>query len=89
MMELLKQGRYVPMPFQEEAVALYAGTNGYIDDIPVGDTVRFRTELLDYLRASKPEILESVANEKKFTDETKEALNAAIEAFKAQFAVSA
>ena len=43
----------------------------------------------DFLRASKPEILESVANEKKFTDETKEALNAAIEAFKAQFAVSA
>jgi len=89
MMELLKQGRYVPMPFQEEAIALYAGGNGYMDDIPVSDTVRFRTELLDYLRASKPEILASVAEKKAFTDETKAELNAAIDAFKGQFAVSA
>ncbi|MBQ3301324.1 MAG: F0F1 ATP synthase subunit alpha [Eggerthellaceae bacterium] len=89
MTELLKQGRYVPMPFQEEAVALYAGGNGYMDDIPVGDTVRFRTELLDYLRVSKPGILESVATEMKFTDETKAELDAAIDAFKGQFVASA
>ena len=89
MMELLKQGRYVPMTFMEEAVALYAGGQGYIDDIPVSDTTRFRAELLEYIRASKPEILESIATEKKFTDETKASLNAAIEAFKTQFAPTA
>ena len=89
MTELLKQGRYVPMPFQEEAVAVFAGSKGYLDDVPVADTVRFRGELLDYLRAQCPEILKSIADEKKFTDETTDALVKAIEAFKVQFAPSA
>ena len=89
MTELLKQGRYVPMPFQEEAVAVFAGSKGYLDDVPVADTVRFRGELLDYLRAQCPQILKSIADEKKFTDETTDALVKAIEAFKVQFAPSA
>ena len=89
MTELLKQGRYVPMPFEEEAVSVFAGSKGYLDDIPVSDTVRFRGELLDYLRAQKPEILKSIADEQKFTDETTDALAQAIQAFKQQFAPSA
>ncbi len=88
MTELLKQGRYVPMTFMDEAIAVYAGGNGYLDDIPVADTVRFRDELRQYISANKPEIVESLKNEKKFTDETKASLNAAIEAFKGQFAAS-
>ena len=88
MTELLKQGRYVPMTFMDEAIVVYAGGNGYLDDIPVADTVRFRDELRRYISANKPEIVESLQNEKKFTDETKANLNAAIEAFKAQFAPS-
>ena len=88
MTELLKQGRYVPMTFMDEAIAVYAGGNGYLDDIPVADTVRFRDELRQYISANKPEIVESLKKEKKFTDETKASLNAAIEAFKGQFAAS-
>ena len=88
MTELLKQGRYVPMSFMDASIAIYAGSKGYLDDVPVADTVRFRSELVEYLHASKPEIIESVAAEKKFTDETKADLNAAIEAFKTQFAPS-
>ncbi len=89
MTELLKQGRYVPMPVEEQAVSIYAGSRGYLDDIPVSDIVRFRTELLEFLRASKPEILAGVSTEKKFTDQIESDLNAAIETFKSQFAVSA
>ena len=88
MTELLKQGRYVPMSFYDQAIAIYAGGNGYLDDIPVADVVRFRGELIEYLHASKPAIVESVKTEKKFTDETKTELNAAIEAFKTQFSPS-
>lgn len=88
MTELLKQGRYLPMAFMDQAISIYTGGQGYLDDIPVEDVVRFRGELLDYLHASKPEIVESVAKEKKFTDETKTDLNAAIEAFKTQFSPS-
>ena len=50
---------------------------------------RFRNELLEYLRAQGTEILDSLAEEKKFTDETTDALVKAIEAFKTQFATSA
>ncbi len=89
MTELLKQGRYVPMPFEEEAVSVFAGSKGYLDDIPVADTARFRDELRDYLRASKPEILASIHDEQKFTDATTDALVEAIESFKQQFAPSA
>ncbi len=89
MTELLKQGRYVPMPFEEEAVSVFAGSKGYLDDIPVADTVRFRDELREYLRASKPAILESIHEEQKFTDDTTSALVEAIEAFKQQFSPSA
>ncbi|MSA62046.1 F0F1 ATP synthase subunit alpha [Gordonibacter pamelaeae] len=89
MTELLKQGRYNPMPVEEQAVSIYAGGHGYLDDIPVSDVVRFRSELLDYLRASKPEIFESIVKEQKFTDAIETELNAAIEAFKLTFSASA
>ena len=89
MTELLKQGRYNPMPVQEQAVAIYAGGHGYLDDIPVSSVVRFRTELLDYLRASKPEIFAGIVKEKKFTEAIETELNAAIEAFKLQFSATA
>jgi F-type H+/Na+-transporting ATPase subunit alpha len=88
MTELLKQGRYVPMPAQEQAAAIFAGNKGYLDDIPVKDVVRFRGELLDYLRTVKPEPLAHIVEEKKFTPEIEAELSEAIEAFKQTFTVS-
>ena len=82
-------GRYVPMPVMDQAMSIYAGAHGYLDDIPVGDVVRFRGELLDYIRASKPEIFENIVKEQKFTDAIETELNAAIEAFKLTFSASA
>ena len=77
------------MPVMDQAVAIYAGGHGYLDDIPVGDVVRFRGELIDYLHASKAEVFEALEKERKFTDAIETDLNAAIEAFKLQFAPSA
>jgi F-type H+-transporting ATPase subunit alpha len=88
MTELLKQGRYMPMSFEEEAVAIYAGTKGYLDDVAVADVVRFRGELLSYLHASHADILAKIHEDKKFTPESETALNEAIEAFKKQFLAS-
>ena len=88
MTELLKQGRYVPMPVANQIMAIFAGNEGFLDDIPVSDVVRFRSELLTYLDATKPELAEKIMAEKKLTDETKEALKAAIASFKDQFAVT-
>ncbi len=89
MTELLKQGRYNPMPVEEQAVSIYAGGHGFLDDVPTADVVRFRGELLDFLRASKPEIFENIVKEQKFTDAIETELNAAIEAFKLQFSATA
>ena len=86
MTELLKQGRYMPLSFEEEAVSIYAGAHGYLDDVEVADVVRFRTELLDFLRASHADVLKKIHDDAKFTPESEEALNGAIEAFKKQFA---
>ena len=89
MTELLKQGRYNPMPVEEQAVSIYAGSHGFLDDIPVEDVVRFRGELLEYLRASHAEIFANIVKEKKFTDAIESDLSGAIEAFKNQFSPSA
>ena len=89
MTELLKQGRYVPMPVMDQAMSIYAGAHGYLDDIPVSDVVRFRGEFLDFIHASKPEIVEALEKAQKFTDEIETDQNAAIEAFKLQFSPSA
>ena len=86
MTELLKQGRYMPLSFEEEAVAIYVGAKGFLDDVEVADVVRFRTELLDYLRASHADVLKKIHDDAKFTPESEEALNGAIDAFKKQFA---
>lgn len=86
MTELLKQGRYAPMPVAEQVVAIFSGNEGYLDDLPLDDVVRFRTELLDSIRAKNPEILSNILSEGKLTDDIKAQLNDAIAAFKQAFA---
>ena len=89
MTELLKQGRYMPMPVAEQVIAIFAGNEGFLDDLPLTSVVRFRTELLASLRASKPEILQTINTEKKLSDETKVALKEANAAFKQSFDAAA
>ena len=89
MTELLKQGRYMPMPVAEQVIAIFAGNEGFLDDLPLTSVVRFRTELLASLRASKPEILQTINTEKKLSDETKVALKEAIAAFEQSFDAAA
>lgn len=85
MTELLKQPRYTPLPVEEQAIAIYAGNQGYLDDIPVESIVRFRGEMLDYLRINHAGTIAKLREGKKFTDEIENELNAEIEAFKSQF----
>jgi len=84
----LKQGRYNPMPVAEQVIAIYAGNKGYLDDLPLNDVVRFRTELLDSIRLNNGGIISAINTEKKLTDQIEADLNAAIEAFKKSFATT-
>ncbi|WP_251197656.1 F0F1 ATP synthase subunit alpha [Anaerotardibacter muris] len=85
MTELLKQGRFMPMPVEEQAIAIWAGNEGFLDSLPVESIVRFRTEMLDYLRINYCEVVAMVRDEQKFTDDSEAKLREAIEAFKLQF----
>ena len=89
MTELLKQGRYNPMPVAEQVISILAGNQGFLDDLPLEDVVRFRNELLGYVRASKPEVIAAINTEKKLTDEIKADLNEIFTSFKQSFATTA
>ena len=64
MVELLKQGRYVPMPVADQVMAIFAGTNGYLDGIEVEDVQRFRDEFIEFVNSAYPAIGKSIASEK-------------------------
>ncbi len=86
LVELLKQGRYVPMSVERQVMAIFAGTKGYLDDLEIDDVQRFRDEFLQFVDSAYPEIGKSIASEKVISDETAEALGKALNEFKAQFA---
>ncbi|MBI2709327.1 MAG: F0F1 ATP synthase subunit alpha [Actinobacteria bacterium] len=84
--ELLKQGLNSPMPVEEQVVVLYAGTRGYLDEVPVPDVRRYEAELVDYLRARHGDLLDGIRTSGALGDE--DALKQAIRSFGEQFAPS-
>ncbi len=88
MTELLKQGRYNPMPVMDQVIAIYAGVHGYLDDIPVNEVTSFREKLIEHVHLNNPEIVEALEKERKITDAIEADLNAAIEAYKPTFALT-
>lgn len=76
--ELLKQPQYSPLPLNEQVAILYAGINGYLDDIPVEKISTFTKELRQYLRTSKPKYGELVQNDKQLSEEAEKLLKEAI-----------
>jgi F-type H+-transporting ATPase subunit alpha len=85
MMEILKQDQYQPMPVEEQVAVLYAGTKGLLDSIPVDDIKRFESEYLEFLRASKSDLLSSIKEKKALDDDLENKLQAAVEEFKKSF----
>ena len=84
--EILKQPQNAPVPVEEEVLAIYAGTRGFIDDVPVGDVRRFESELIAYIKSNSPDLLKAVRDTGDLPPE--EALDEAINAFKRTFATS-
>jgi F-type H+-transporting ATPase subunit alpha len=89
LVELLKQGRYVPMPVEKQVIAIFAGTNGFLDDLPVESVLAFRAGLFDFMDSVHPEIGKAIATEKVLSDEMKAALSAAVGEFRSSFVVEA
>ncbi|HEU5373137.1 MAG TPA: F0F1 ATP synthase subunit alpha, partial [Gaiellaceae bacterium] len=87
MVATLNQPQYQPWPMEEQVGALYAGVNGFLDDIPTADITRFQDELREHLRAQK-DIYAAIREQGELSDEKAEALNAEIEKVKSRFATS-
>ncbi len=85
MVEILKQGQYVPLAVEKQVVIIYAGTAGYLDDLPVSALGRFEAELYKFIESKHSVIFTNIREKKTIDDETKKTLNSAIESFKSKF----
>ena len=77
--ELLKQPQNSPLSVAEQVAIVYAGLNGYIDEVPVGSVKTFSANLISYLKTSKPEYGNAIASSAKLEESTENVLKAAIE----------
>jgi F-type H+-transporting ATPase subunit alpha len=87
MVATLNQPQYQPWPMEEQVVALYAGINGFLDDIPTEQVSRFQDELRESLK-TEGTILTAIRDGKDIPDELADKLNAEIEKFKGRFNVA-
>jgi len=85
MLELLKQGRFVPMAIEEQVASIWAGNQGYMDDVPLPQVNRFEKEFLAFLNRSYKKTLTSIAKEKVLSSETEASLEKAVVEFKKNF----
>jgi F-type H+/Na+-transporting ATPase subunit alpha len=82
MQEILKQPQYSPMSLPDQVIVLFAGTNGYADQVPVGSMAQWQTDLLKFMDASYPEIGRDIAEKKMITDSTRASMAKALDAFR-------
>jgi F-type H+-transporting ATPase subunit alpha len=84
--ELLKQPQFKPVPVEEQVVAIFAGTRGYLDRLPVNKVGEFESRLLAGLHAEAPEILQAIRTDKEIKKETEAKLTAFLDTFSKSFA---
>ena len=85
LVEILKQGQYLPYKVETQVAVIWAATNGYLDGIADKDVQKFEGELVDFLQSKYGSILSQISSEQKISDETKEKLKSAIAEFVAVF----
>jgi F-type H+-transporting ATPase subunit alpha len=83
--ELLKQAEFSPLKMEEQVVVIWAGTNGYLDTLPVNKVKPFEEGLLSHIRSKHADILEAIRTSRDFSDETAGKLKAAVETFAKTF----
>jgi len=84
--ELLKQPQFSPLPFEEQTVSIFAGTQGYLDAVPTLDVVRYEAAMLADMRANHAGILKAIRDSKDLKDDVRDQLKAALDAFAKTFA---
>ncbi len=85
MVELLKQGQYVPMLVSEQVIEIWTATQGHMDDVPTESIQKFASGLVEFCNKNYPDIKHNLEKELQISDATKADLEKAIAAFKEQF----
>jgi F-type H+/Na+-transporting ATPase subunit alpha len=85
LVELLKQPQYDPFPVENQVASIWAGGNGYLDDVPVEDIRRFESEFLDYLKRNHDGILTTIRETRALSDDTITSLKDAVDSFRRTF----
>jgi F-type H+-transporting ATPase subunit alpha len=85
LVELLKQGQYVPMAVEKQVVSIFAGTNGYLDDIPLEHVGRFERELHEMMDLKQAALLAEIGEKKDLPEDLQKKLHAAVKEFAASF----
>ena len=85
LVEVLKQPANQPLSVEKQVIIIYAGTRGYLDDLPVKSIRKFEDELYPFIESKYPQIFENIRTKKQIDEETEELLKKALEEFKAQF----
>ncbi|MGH2568057.1 MAG: F0F1 ATP synthase subunit alpha [Bacteroidota bacterium] len=89
LVEQLKQGQYVPMTVEQQVVSMFAGTNGYLDEIPLGDVQRFEKEFLEAMEMKHADMLQEISEKKDLSDDFQQKLHSVAKDFLMKFKVSA
>jgi F-type H+-transporting ATPase subunit alpha len=86
MVELLKQGQYQPLSVERQVAIIFAGTNGYLDDLPATSVRPFEQGFYGYLDKEYADLMHELRAKYELTDTAEQKLRKAIEAYKAEFA---
>jgi F-type H+-transporting ATPase subunit alpha len=86
LVEILKQPQYEPLPVERQVAIIYAGTKGYLDNIPVAEVGAFERELYQFIETRTPEVFRGIVEKKQLDDEVRAALDAAVNEFARTFA---
>jgi F-type H+/Na+-transporting ATPase subunit alpha len=81
LVEVMKQGQYVPLPVERQVAIIYAATSGYLDPLPVSAAQKYERELYSYLEAKHPGVLAGIREKKEITDDLKPQVDAALSDF--------
>ena len=85
LVELLKQGQYQPMPVEKQVVSVFAGTNGFLDEIPADKVERYEREMLEMMELKHASTLAAIAEKKELTDEIASQLKIVLKEFTDSF----
>jgi len=81
LVEILKQPQYQPLPMEKQVTIIYAGSNGYLDALPVDTLADYEQELYNYIESNEPSIFSDLTEEQAFTDGIKDKLNKVLTSF--------